>query len=166
MEFAKDPGLDNNAGANWCEGYLLFGDGDRGTPGEANHCCFSEACMYLEVDIATQETMRATLHQAIDDHVRFPYTSTATDTWDILKLADEDPSDDTRILDVYKNASYPKADGGNDDYDRDIDQVSSLIDTATTESPFYGPKSQPSRAPLLSSRPVASDWSHGLHSTD
>ncbi len=119
MELARDPGLDNNAGASWCDGYLRFGDGDHGTPGEANTCCFSEACMYLEVDVSTRALARATLHQAIDDHVRFPYTSTATDTWDILEFADEELGDSNRILDLYRNASYPKAGGDNDDYDRE-----------------------------------------------
>ncbi|MCP3960682.1 MAG: hypothetical protein GY719_22795 [bacterium] len=115
MELGKDPGLDNNVGANWRDGFLLFGDGDRGTPGGPNTCCFSESCMYLEVDVSTRAALRATLHEAIDDHVRFPYAS----VWDILELADEDPGDSTRILDVYKNASYPKVGGGTGDYDRE-----------------------------------------------
>ncbi len=119
MEFARDPGLDNNLGSNWCEGYLLFGTGDRGTPGEANHCCLSVACAYTGVDVATRETLRDTLHRAIDDHVRFPYTSSAPDTWDILEMADEDPADATRVLDLYRNASYPKAGGGSPDFDRE-----------------------------------------------
>ena len=34
---------------------------------------------------ATVETTSAsTLHAVIDDHTRFPYTSSATHTWDIL----------------------------------------------------------------------------------
>jgi hypothetical protein len=53
-----------------------------------------------KADIATPETLRATLHNSIDDHVRFAYTSTATDTWDILDLADEDPADSGRVLTV------------------------------------------------------------------
>jgi Lamin Tail Domain len=108
MEFAKDPGLDNNTGATWCGGYLLYGAGDRGTPGGAKYCCLSESCIYLEVDVTTPETLRATLHNSIDDHVRFAYTSTATDTWDILDMADEDPTDDSRVLDIYRNASFPR----------------------------------------------------------
>ncbi len=119
MEYAKDPGLDNNTGSSWCEGYLLFGDGDRGTPGEANTCCFSESCMYLEVDISTQATMRATLHRSIDDHIRLPYTSTSVDTWDILEIAEEDPDTSSNVIDVYRNATFPKAGGGNDNYDRE-----------------------------------------------
>jgi len=31
-------GADNGVGANWCRATTLFGQGDRGTPGEANNC--------------------------------------------------------------------------------------------------------------------------------
>jgi len=63
--------------------------------------------------------LRATLHDVIDDHLRFPYTSSSTDTWDILELAQEDPGDSGRILDVYRNDSYPKQGGGNSLYNRE-----------------------------------------------
>ncbi len=33
-----DPALDNNDGTNWCQSTTPFGDGDLGTPGEANTC--------------------------------------------------------------------------------------------------------------------------------
>ncbi len=74
---------------------------------------------YDSVDTTNAATLRATLHAVIDDHTRFPYTSTATDTWDILDLADEDPGDPGNILDVYRNASYPKAGAGNSFYNRE-----------------------------------------------
>lgn len=77
------------------------------------------AAYYADVDASSASTLRATLHPVIDDHLRFAYTSTATDTWDILELADEDPNDVGAILDVYKNASYVKAGGGNDSYNRE-----------------------------------------------
>jgi len=34
----SDLALDNNVGENWCESITIFGDGDLGTPGEANVC--------------------------------------------------------------------------------------------------------------------------------
>lgn len=74
---------------------------------------------YDGVDSSTQSALRSTLHDVIDDHIRFPYTSSNTDTWDILKLADQDPNDPNRILDVYKNASLAKQAGGNDFYNRE-----------------------------------------------
>lgn len=74
---------------------------------------------YDGVDSSTQSALRSTLHNAIDDHIRFPYTSSNTDTWNILELADEDPNNPGRILDVYKNASFAKVGGGNDFYNRE-----------------------------------------------
>jgi endonuclease I len=74
---------------------------------------------YDDVDLTSQETMRATLHDVIDDHQRFPYTSGSTDTWDILNQADEDPLDPGRILDLYRNRSLPKFSGGNNYYNRE-----------------------------------------------
>ncbi|MCH8881550.1 MAG: endonuclease [Planctomycetes bacterium] len=74
---------------------------------------------YDTVDATDSTTLRFSLHAVIDDHQRFPYTSGSTDTWNILELADEDPADAGRILDVYKNASYPKFGGGNDLYNRE-----------------------------------------------
>ena len=74
---------------------------------------------YAGVDTSNAASLRATLHGAIDDHLRFPYTSGGTDTWDILELAQEDPNDAGRILDVYRNASYAKQGGGNSFYQRE-----------------------------------------------
>ena len=45
---------------------------------------------YDSVETTDAATLRVTLHEVIDDHLRFPYTSGSTDTWDILELADED----------------------------------------------------------------------------
>jgi endonuclease I len=75
---------------------------------------------YASVDATSPASLRATLHAVIDDHVKYPYSSTsATDTWNILELADEDPANAANVLDVYKNASYPKAGAGNSNYDRE-----------------------------------------------
>ncbi len=74
---------------------------------------------YSTANPSSASALRASLNAIIDDHTRFPYTATTTDTWDILELADEDPLDPTRVLDVYKNASYPKAGGGNTNYNRE-----------------------------------------------
>ena len=74
---------------------------------------------YDSVDESSPEALRASLHEIIDDHVRFPYTSDAPDTWDILEMADEDPADASRIITLYRNASEQKRGGGNDDYNRE-----------------------------------------------
>ena len=74
---------------------------------------------YDSVDASSSAAMRSTLHQVIDDHQRYPYTSTGTDTWNILELAQQDPNNSGRIIDVYLNASYPKHGAGNTDYNRE-----------------------------------------------
>lgn len=74
---------------------------------------------YAGVNASSPTMLRITLHETIDDHQRYPYTATTTDTWDILEFADEDPLNASRILDVYKNASYAKAGGGNTEYNRE-----------------------------------------------
>lgn len=74
---------------------------------------------YDGVDARDATSLRNTLHHVIDDHTRFPYTSSATDTWDILDDADEDPNNSSNVLDIYKNASYTKEGGGNSNYNRE-----------------------------------------------
>ena len=74
---------------------------------------------YDDVDDSSAEALAASLHDIIDDHLRFPYTSTATDIWDIVNVADEDPLNPGNILDIYKNASYPKISGGTGAYNRE-----------------------------------------------
>ncbi len=74
---------------------------------------------YDTIDDSNTAALRSTLHAVIDDHTRFPYTDTSTDTWNILEPAQQDPASTTRILDVYKNASYQKYGEGNTEYDRE-----------------------------------------------
>ncbi|MCH2101165.1 MAG: endonuclease [Planctomycetes bacterium] len=74
---------------------------------------------YNSVDDTNSSTLRATLHELIDDHQRFPYTNSGTDTWNILEAADVDPNNGNRILDLYKNVSYAKQGGGNSLYNRE-----------------------------------------------
>ena len=74
---------------------------------------------YDTVDTTNSTTIRQTLHDVIDDHTRFPYTASTTDTWDIVNLADEDPNDTGNIIDLYRNASYAKIPGGVGAYNRE-----------------------------------------------
>ena len=74
---------------------------------------------YGSVDTSSASSLRSTLHEVIDDHTRFPYTASTTDTWDILNLADEDPNNTSKIVDLYKNASYTKMAGGAGAYNRE-----------------------------------------------
>lgn len=74
---------------------------------------------YGTVDTSNAAVLRTTLHAVIDDHERYPYSSSNTDTWNILELADEDPNNSSNILDVYRNASIQKFGGGNGPYNRE-----------------------------------------------
>ncbi len=58
----------------------------------------------------TGDALADAIHNIIDDHQRFPYTSSSTDTWDILSLADEDPGNVNNIITIYKNEPKPKSD--------------------------------------------------------
>ena len=74
---------------------------------------------YDAVEPTNAATLRQTLHDVIDDHTRFPYTSSSTDTWDILEAADQDRSNANNILDLYRNTSISKQGGGNSFYNRE-----------------------------------------------
>lgn len=78
-----------------------------------------ESSYYESVDTSSPSAMRASLHAIIDDHTRYPYTSSSIDTWDILETADEDQDNTGNVITVYRNASYVKQGGGNTFYNRE-----------------------------------------------
>ena len=49
----------------------------------------------------TGEDLKTALHDIIDNHVEFPYTSTSADTWDILKETDRDPDNPDNVILIY-----------------------------------------------------------------
>ncbi len=75
--------------------------------------------LYAGVDASSQAALRSTVHAALHTHLRFPYTASTTDTWDILNLAEQDPVDPGSILDVYKNEIFAKITGGTGAYNRE-----------------------------------------------
>jgi len=93
---------------------------------------------YDSVDYTSPETVRATVHNIIDGHTKIPYTSSATDTWNVLELADQDPNNSTRIIDVYKNRTSPKYGAGNNDYNREHTWPSSygFTNDGSTNMPY------------------------------
>ncbi len=74
---------------------------------------------YDSVDLSSKATFRVTVHAIIKGQTVYPYTSSSTDTWDVLEDADQDPLNSTHILDLYKNRSTVKYGGGNDYYNRE-----------------------------------------------
>ena len=75
---------------------------------------------YNDVIPWSPQEMRDSLHELIDDHIRFPYTSTEVDTWNVLEEADwAEAPESTDIITIYRNARYPKQGGGNNFYNRE-----------------------------------------------
>lgn len=95
----------DGAGLSGFTGTITSGEAYN-TPALANRVTVED--YYASVDPSTPETLRATLHDAIKDHIRHEYTSSATDVWDILREADEDPSNPNNVVTVYKNGSVLK----------------------------------------------------------
>jgi len=64
---------------------------------------------YARVNTSSPSQLRCSLHETIKGHTVYPYSSSSgTNTWTILEIADEDPSNSGRILDAYRNRSYAK----------------------------------------------------------
>jgi endonuclease I/methionine-rich copper-binding protein CopC len=81
---------------------------------------------YASVVTSSASALRSSLHPVIDDSTKIPYTASTTDSWDVLNQADQDPLNTSRVLDIYKNASYAKASGGNNFYNREHTWPNSL----------------------------------------
>ena len=89
----------------------------RNTPGSVTRVSLAD--YWAGVDAGSPSTARTTIHAAIANHVVFPYSAGTTDVRDILNVADEDPTDPTKILDIYRNASYVKTPGGDTEYNKE-----------------------------------------------
>ena len=63
---------------------------------------------YQEANNKSSEELKQALHQIISNHVVFPYTSSSTDTWDILQLSDQDPENNDNMILVYTGRSQDK----------------------------------------------------------
>jgi len=57
----------------------------------------------------TGAALKSALHEIIKGHTVLPYTATPTDTWDALKVLDEDPANAANVLLLYSGYSVPKA---------------------------------------------------------
>lgn len=106
----------DGAGLDGFAGSLEPGEA-RNTPGMVN--TITTVDYYQNVDESSGTNMRNSLHILIDDHIKFPYTSDLTDTWDIINLADQDPNNAANVITIYKNASYTKISGGVGAYNRE-----------------------------------------------
>ena len=55
------------------------------------------------------DDLKTALHEIIKDHVEFPYTSSGTDVWDILKVTDRDPNNAENVILIYTGWSVNAA---------------------------------------------------------
>lgn len=95
-DFAWAPSSAATFGA--CNNGQSFGDDDGGGSDD----------YYARINTSSAPQLRCSLHQTIRGHTVYPYSGSGTSTWSILEIADEDPNDSGRILDVYRNRSYAK----------------------------------------------------------
>ncbi len=61
---------------------------------------------YEKVNLASPEQLRCSLHETIKGHTIYRYSGSGENTWTILELAQQDPANSNRIIDVYRNRSY------------------------------------------------------------
>lgn len=90
-------------------------DADGGSPTGDTTVAFTVAAgagggtgYYSRVNTSSAPQLRCSLHATIRGHTSYPYSGGTTNTWTILEIADEDPGNSGRILDVYRNRSYAK----------------------------------------------------------
>jgi len=56
---------------------------------------------YSGTDGKFGNSLKSQLHYIIRNHVRFPYSSSSTDTWDILKQSDKDTTNPANVILIY-----------------------------------------------------------------
>ncbi len=64
------------------------------------------AAYYSRVNTSSPGQLRCSLHATIRGHTAYPYSGSGTNTWTILELAQVDPANPNRVIDVYRNRSY------------------------------------------------------------
>ena len=60
---------------------------------------------YSSAENKSDQSLRLALHNIIDDHTEYSYTSSSIDTWDILKESDADPNNANNVLLIYTRES-------------------------------------------------------------
>lgn len=73
--------------------------------------CFGQipSGYYDTADGLSGDPLKTALYDIIKGHTEYPYTSSSTDTWDIIKLTDQDPSDPTKVICIYSGFSRDAA---------------------------------------------------------
>ncbi len=61
---------------------------------------------YSQVNTSSPDQLRCSLHHTIKGHTVYPYSGSGTNSWTILEIAQQDPNNPNKIIDVYRNRSY------------------------------------------------------------
>ena len=79
-----------------------------------SHATTCSDAYYASADLSAEgAALRRGLQAVISDpHEVIPYTSTATDVWDALKVLDADPSNASRVVEIYSGRSVASSSSG------------------------------------------------------
>ena len=61
---------------------------------------------YAQVNTSSPDQLRCSLHATIKGHTKYPYSGSGQNVWTILEVAQQDPNNPNKIIDVYRNRSY------------------------------------------------------------
>jgi len=64
---------------------------------------------YSDTEDEQGESLKHKLHDIIKNHKEYPYSSTGTDVWDILKETDQDPQINSNVVLIYSGRSVDAA---------------------------------------------------------
>jgi endonuclease I len=64
---------------------------------------------YASAETKSGDALKNALYQIIKGHIEYSYSSSSTDTWDILKEADQDPANTKNVILFYTNRSVNAA---------------------------------------------------------
>ena len=70
---------------------------------------FGQSDYYQGTEGLVGNALKAKLHSIIKGHIRYPYTSTGIDVWQILEDTDEDPANPDNVILLYSGRSQEKA---------------------------------------------------------
>ena len=91
--------------------FNLFSQSDFGPPYDPTYGMVQPnipSTYYQEANGLSAEELKEALYQIISNHLVFPYTSSATDTWDIIQQSDQDPTEHNNMILVYTGGSQDK----------------------------------------------------------
>ncbi len=91
--------------------FNLFSQSDFGPPYDPTFGIVQSnipSTYYQQANGLSAEELKEALYQIVSNHVVFPYTSSSTDTWDILQQSDQDPTEHNNMILVYTGRSQDK----------------------------------------------------------